>query len=275
MRQYLDILRAALERGYHKGDPQGVGNRAIFGERMRFDLSTGEFPLVTTRDLSRSFRGMTGELLWFLSGSTSLDDLHRHYGIKFWDQWGPPSEEMGFPPGELGPIYGKQWRSFDGGGPETVDQITQLVERLKNNPDSRRHRVTNWNPVEVEQVFIAPCHGDFYCFHGEGELSLMMIQRSADLPVGVPFNIAEYALLLLMLAQITGLKAKDYVHVLADAHVYNDQAPLVPEQLEREPRPLPRVRINPDVKDLFAFTQDDFELVDYEPHPPIRYPVAL
>lgn len=273
--QYLELIRHILNYGEKKTDPQGVGNIAICGYQMRFDL-TESFPLITIRSLKSSWRAIVGELLWFLSGSTNIADLHR-YGVHIWDQWATPEvcQEMNLPEGELGPIYGKQWRKFNGGGRKFVDQIETLITGLKNKPDSRRHLVTSWNPAEIDQVFVAPCHGIFHCFHADGNLTLHLFQRSADVPIGVPFNIAEYALLTLMIAQVTGLQAKEFIHTLSDIHIYLDQIESCKTILEREPRIFPNVEINPTVKDIFSFTPEDFKLLNYNPHPPVKIPVAL
>lgn len=275
MKQYLELVDHILANGERKSDPQGVGNIAICGYQMRFDLSQG-FPLITTRSMKGSWKAMVYELLWFLSGSTHIKDLHKN-NVHLWDIWATKEicEKLGFEEGDLGPIYGKQWRAFDGGGGITVDQIKNVIEGIKKNPDSRRHIVTAWNPREADMVFVAPCHCFFQFFHSNGKLSLHLFQRSADVPVGVPFNIAEYSLLLMIVAQVTGLQAGEFVHTLSDAHIYANQVEAAMEQITRTPRALPRVRINPDVKDIFAFTFDDFTLEEYDPLPPIKYEVAL
>lgn len=275
MKQYLDLVRHVLERGEKKTDPQGVGNMAVCGYQMRFNLADG-FPLITTRSLKGSWKSLVHELLWFLSGSTSIADLNK-YGVHFWDIWATPEicKTLGLPPGELGPIYGKQWRAFEGGAEKPVDQIAKVIELLKKNPDSRRAIVTSWNPVDVEKVFVAPCHCFFQFFHANGELSLHLFQRSCDVPIGIPFNIGEYSLFLMMVAQVVGLRPKEFVHTLSDAHIYLDQIEAMKELLAREPRALPTVKINPAVKNIFDFKFEDFELVGYDPHPPIKIPVAL
>lgn len=274
MRQYLDLLTHIMVDGQRKSDPQGIGNLAVCGYQMRFDLNEG-FPLITTRSLRGSWKAIVHELLWFLSGSSRVEDLNKH-GVHLWDQWATPEicAQMGLPTGDLGRIYGPQWRSFNGGG-EPVDQIAKLIEELRRNPDSRRLVVSAWNPTDADRVFVAPCHCFFKFFHASGELSLHLFQRSADVPVGVPFNIAEYALLLLMVAQVTNLKPKHFVHTLSDAHIYLNQMESVMVLMSREPKPLPKVRINPDVKDIFSFRFKDFVLEDYDPHPAIKIPVAL
>jgi thymidylate synthase len=275
MRQYLDLVKYVLENGKQKTDPQKVGNIAICGYQMRFDLSQG-FPLMTARSMKGSWKAMVHELLWFLAGSTNVEDLNKN-GVHLWDIWATPEicQPLGLPVGELGPIYGKQWRAFDGGADKPVDQISQLIADLKSNPDSRRLVVTAWNPAQVDKVFVAPCHCMFKFFHAQGELSLHVFQRSADVPVGVPFDIAEFALLLSMVAQVVNLKPKDLVYTLSDAHIYLNQMEMAKELLQREPKPLPKLKINPDVKDIFSFKFEDFELLDYEPNPPLKIPVSL
>jgi len=275
MQQYLDLVKHVLEKGQKKSDPQKVGNLAICGYQMRFDMADG-FPFITSRSLKGSWKSMVHELLWFLSGSTNVADLNKN-GVHFWDIWATPEicQQMELPPGELGPIYGKQWRAFNGGGDKPVDQIARLIEDLKKNPDSRRHIVSSWNPVDADKVFVAPCHCFFKFFHADGELSLHLFQRSADVPIGVPFNIAEYSLLLMMVAQVVGMKPKEFVHTISDAHIYLDQVDAMKELIIREPKKLPRVKINPDVKDIFDFKYEDFELIEYDPLPGIKIPVAL
>lgn len=283
MQQYLDVLAEILDRGVQKTDPQGVGNINITGAQMRFDLTDG-FPLVTTRSLKGSWRAMRAELLWFLSGSTKATDLHK-YGVKLWDQWATADIciQMGLPLGELGPIYGHHWRNFGATkfangyyAHDGVDQITKIINQIRENPDSRRHVITAWDPRNVDDVFVAPCHITLHFVHrGNGVLDLHLFQRSCDVPVGIPFNIAEYSLLLMMVAQVTGLKAGEFVHSLSDAHIYLDQIDGVREQLKREPLTLPKVKINPDITNIFDFGMDDFELDYYESHPPIKYPVAV
>ena len=275
MRQYHDLIRYVLQHGEQKTDPQKVGNIAICGYQMRFDLNDG-FPLITTRSMKGSWKAMVHELLWFLSGSTKVADLNKH-GVHIWDIWATPEicGPLGLEPGDLGPVYGKQWRAFEGGGPQAVDQIQKVVDDLKTNPDSRRLAVSAWNPVDVEKVFVAPCHCFYKFFHAQGNLSLHVFQRSADVPIGVPFDIAEYALLLMMMAQVTGLAPKDLIYTLSDTHIYLNQVDPVKEILNREPRPLPHISINPDVKSIFDFRFDDFTLEEYNPHPPLKIPVAL
>jgi thymidylate synthase len=275
MKQYIDLVNYVLENGEKKTDPQKVGNIAVCGYQMRFHLDDG-FPLLTTRSVKGSFRSMVYELLWFLSGSTNVNDLNKN-NVHLWDIWATPEicASLNLAPGDLGPIYGKQWRAFNGGGGETIDQITNVINDIKRNPDSRRLVVTAWNPAEVDKVFVAPCHCFFKFFHAQGKLSLHVFQRSADVPIGVPFDIAEYALLLMMTAQVTGLKAHELIYTLSDTHIYLDQIDAMKELVTREPRPLPHVIINPNVKNIFDFTFEDFELRDYDPHPAIKIPVAL
>ncbi len=252
-----------------------MGNIGICGYQMRFNLEEG-FPLITTRDLRGSWKAMVYELLWFISGSTKISDLNKH-DVKLWDIWATPKicKDLGLEPGDLGPIYGKQWRAFSCGDGVEVDQITKVIEGIKKNPDSRRHIVSSWNPHDADKVFVAPCHCFYQFFHANGKLSLHLFQRSGDVPVGIPFNIAEYSLLLMMVAQLTGLKAHEFIHTLSDAHIYLDQVEPVKEQLERSPRMLPTVKINPEIKDIFAFDFKDFSLHDYNPNPKIKIPVAL
>ncbi|MSR76181.1 MAG: thymidylate synthase [Candidatus Ryanbacteria bacterium] len=273
MRNYQALVKRVLTQGERKGGPQAEDTLAIFGAQLRFSMKRG-FPLITSRSLKGSWKALIHELLWFLSGSTHIRDLNR-FGVHLWDQWATPaiSGQMGLPPGELGPIYGKQWRSF---GPNGIDQIERLIYGLKTNPNSRRHIVTTWSPEDADAVFVAPCHCFFQFFVAGGKLSLHLYQRSADVPVGVPFNIAEYALLLMMVAQVTGYEAGDFIHSFGDTHVYLNQISYMEELLRRDPRPLPQMRINPDVHDIFKFQFDDFELVGYDPHPAIKgIPVAL
>lgn len=275
MKQYLDLVKHVLATGQKKTDPQKVGNIAVCGYQMRFNVQDG-FPLLTTRSMQGSWKAMVHELLWILSGSTKVADLNKN-GVKLWDIWATEDicKPLGLETGDLGPIYGKQWRAFNAGGDKPVDQITNVIRDLKTNPDSRRLVVTAWNPIDVDKVFVAPCHCFFKFFHAQGELSLHLFQRSADVPVGVPFDIAEYALLLMMVAQVVGLKPKEFVHTLSDTHIYLDQIDAMKELVIREPKHLPRVRINPDVKDIFSFKFEDFELLDYDPHPKMKIPVAL
>ena len=264
MRQYLDLLREVLDDGVVRDDRTGTGTRSVFGRQSRYDLADG-FPVLTTKRLH--LRSIIVELLWFLRGDTNIDFLHRH-GVSIWDEW---ADEHG----DLGPVYGSQWRSWptpDGG---SIDQIAAVIERIRTEPHSRRLIVSAWNVAEVESMALPPCHTLFQFYVAGGRLSCQLYQRSGDLFLGVPFNIASYSLLLMMVAQACGLEAGEFVHTFGDAHLYSNHVDQAREQLTREPRPLPRMRLNPDVGSVFDFTLDDFELVGYEPHPPIRAPIAV
>ena len=264
MRPYLDLLQEILDHGVAKGDRTGTGTRSLFGRQLRYDLAAG-FPVLTTKKLH--LKSIIHELLWFLKGDTNVAYLRQH-GVKIWDAWADAD-------GELGPVYGKQWRAFptpDGGH---VDQIANLVTSLRDNPDSRRHLVCAWNPGQVDQMALPPCHCLFQFYVADGTLSCQLYQRSADVFLGVPFNIASYALLTRMLAQVSGLRPGDFVHTFGDVHLYNNHVEQAKEQLVREPRALPTMKLNPAVTDLFAFTYDDFELVGYDPWPAIKAPVAV
>jgi thymidylate synthase len=253
-----------LETGSYKADRTGTGTYSIFGHQMRFDLSQG-FPLLTTKKLH--LRSIIYELLWFLQGDTNIKYLKDH-GVSIWDEWADPN-------GDLGPVYGKQWRSWstpDGG---SVDQISQLIEQIKSNPDSRRLMVCAWNVGEIDKMALPPCHVLFQFYVNNGEISLQLYQRSADVFLGVPFNIASYALLLMMVAQVCGLKPKEFIHTLGDAHIYSNHVEQAKLQLTRDPRPLPTMRINPEVKDIFSFQYEDFQLENYDPHPHIKADVAV
>lgn len=280
MRQYLRLLETVLEEGRDRPDRTGVGTRGIFGYQMRFDLRAG-FPAMTTKKLH--LRSVIHELLWFLRGDTHVEYLHRHR-VSIWDEWATPEQcaKYGRPPGDLGPIYGHQWRNFgatrraDGSYEDDgVDQLAAVVEALKNRPYSRRHVVTAWNPKEVDAVELPPCHTLFQLYVHEDELSCQLYQRSGDIFLGVPFNIASYALLTSMIAQVCGLRPAELVHTLGDAHLYQNHFEQARLQLQREPRPLPRLWLNPSVRDLFAFRYEDIRLEGYEPHPPIKAPVAV
>jgi thymidylate synthase len=277
MRQYLDLLDRIRRHGDHKGDRTGTGTLSIFGHQMRFDLQRG-FPLVTTKKIH--LKSVIHELLWFLRGDTSIRYL-KDNGVSIWDEWATSD-------GELGPIYGYQWRSWPAPDGRQIDQITEVMELIRSKPDSRRIIVSAWNPadlpdeavspqqnVEKGRMALAPCHAFFQFYVCDGRLSCQLYQRSADVFLGVPFNIASYALLTMMMAQVCGLKAGDFVHTLGDAHLYLNHLEQADLQLGREPFPLPRILINPDVADLFAFRYDDFELVDYEHHPHIKAPIAI
>ncbi|WP_302985970.1 thymidylate synthase [uncultured Muribaculum sp.] len=264
MKQYLDLLRHVKENGVSKSDRTGTGTRSVFGYQMRFNLEEG-FPLLTTKKLH--LKSIIYELLWFLKGDTNVKYLQDN-GVRIWNEWADPD-------GSLGHIYGFQWRSWPDYKGGSIDQITEAVETIKNNPDSRRIIVSAWNVADLENMNLTPCHAFFQFYVADGRLSLQLYQRSADIFLGVPFNIASYALLLMMMAQVTGLKAGDFVHTLGDAHIYNDHLEQVDLQLTREPRKLPRMVINPDVKNIFDFTYDDFKLEDYDPHPHIKAKVSV
>ena len=264
MKQYLDLLRHILENGSDKSDRTGTGTRSVFGYQMRFDLADG-FPLVTTK--KTHLKSIIHELLWFLKGDTNVRYLQEN-GVRIWNEWADPD-------GELGHIYGYQWRSwpdYDGG---SIDQITQAVDDIRHNPDSRRIIVSAWNVADLPKMNLPPCHAFFQFYVAGGRLSLQLYQRSADCFLGVPFNIASYALLLQMMAQVTGLQAGEFVHTLGDAHIYTNHFDQVHLQLSREPRPLPKMNINPDVNDIFSFNYDDFTLEGYDPHPHIKGIVAV
>ena len=264
MKQYLDLLRHVLEHGAEKADRTGTGTRSVFGHQMRFDLARG-FPLVTTKKLHT--KSIIHELLWFLRGESNVRSLQAA-GVSIWDEWADAD-------GELGPVYGVQWRSWptpDGGH---VDQIAQLVAEIRRNPDSRRLIVSAWNVGEIPRMKLPPCHAFFQFYVAEGRLSCQLYQRSADLFLGVPFNIASYSLLTLMIAQVCGLKPGDFVHTFGDLHLYSNHLEQARLQLSREPRPLPTMKLNPAVKDIHAFRYEDFELVGYDPHPAIKAPIAV
>ena len=264
MQQYLDLMRHVLEHGHQKEDRTGTGTLSVFGYQMRFDLAQG-FPLLTTKKVH--LKSILHELLWFLQGSTNIKYL-KDNGVSIWDEWADEN-------GELGPVYGYQWRSWptpDGGH---IDQIAQVVEMIKRNPDSRRLIVSAWNVADVERMKLPPCHAFFQFYVADGRLSCQLYQRSADIFLGVPFNIASYALLTMMVAQVCGLKLGDFVHTLGDAHLYRNHLDQVNEQLSRAPRSLPAMRINPEVHDIFAFRFEDFALENYDPHPAIKAPVAV
>jgi thymidylate synthase len=264
VRQYLELLDRIRKAGLRKQDRTGTGALSLFGEQMRFDLNEG-FPLLTTKKLH--VKSIIHELLWFLQGSTNVRYLKQH-GVTIWDEWADAT-------GELGPIYGRQWRSWPAPDGRAIDQITALVDGLKANPDSRRHIVSAWNVGELDKMALPPCHCLFQFYVGEGRLSCQLYQRSADIFLGVPFNIASYALLTLMVAQIAGLKPGMFVHTFGDVHLYLNHLDQADEQLSRSPRALPRMEINPDVRSLFDFAYEDFKLVGYDPHPAIRAEVAV
>lgn len=264
MKQYLDLIRRVLDEGIEKHDRTGTGTRSVFGHQMRFSLADG-FPLLTTKKLH--LKSIIYELLWFLQGDTNVKYLQEH-GVRIWNEWADAD-------GELGPVYGHQWRSWPDYNGGTIDQISNVVEMIRRNPDSRRLIVSAWNVAEVEKMALPPCHTLFQFYVADGRLSLQLYQRSADIFLGVPFNIASYALLLLMMAQVTGLQAGDFVHTLGDAHIYLNHLEQVRLQLTREPRPLPQMKLNPDVKSIFGFQYNDFELIGYNPHPHIAGVVAV
>ena len=264
MKQYLDLMRHVRENGVFKDDRTGTGTYSVFGYQMRFDLSEG-FPLVTTK--KTFLKGIIHELLWFLSGSTNIKYLVDH-DVHIWDEW---ADEHG----ELGPVYGSQWRSWPGPDGKTIDQISRVVEDLKTNPDSRRHIVSAWNVAEVDEMALPPCHSLFQFYVADGRLSCQLYQRSADIFLGVPFNIASYALLNMMIAQVVDLEVGDFVHTLGDAHLYSNHIEQADKQLLREPRSLPTIRVNPEVKDILGFKISDFELLEYDPHPGIKAPIAV
>lgn len=264
MRQYLDLLNHIIADGVEKADRTGTGTKSIFGHQMRFDMADG-FPLLTTKKLH--LKSIIYELLWFLKGDTNVKYLQEH-GVKIWNEWADEN-------GDLGPVYGSQWRSWPDNNGGTIDQIQNVIDQIKNNPDSRRIIVTAWNPADIERMALPPCHCFFQFYVAEGKLSLQLYQRSADTFLGVPFNIASYALLLLMMAQVTGLEAGEFIHTTGDTHLYLNHIEQAKLQLTREPRLLPEMRLNPDVKDLFGFQLDDFALVDYNPHPHIAAPISV
>lgn len=264
MKQYLELMRHVRDNGTHKGDRTGTGTVSCFGYQMRFDLSEG-FPVLTTKKLH--LRSIIHELLWFLQGDTNIQYL-KDNGVRIWDEWADEN-------GDLGPVYGYQWRSWPNPDGTHTDQINKLIEALKHKPDSRRHIVSAWNPSFIDDMALPPCHCLFQFYVADGKLSCQLYQRSADLFLGVPFNIASYSLLTLMLAQVCGYEPGEFVHTFGDVHLYSNHLEQTDLQLQREPRNLPTMRINPDVKDLFDFRFEDFELVDYDPHPHIKAPVAV
>ncbi len=264
MQQYLDLMRHVRDKGVYKQDRTGVGTYSVFGHQMRFDLSQG-FPAVTTKKLH--LKSIIHELLWFLAGDSNIAYLKEH-GVSIWDEW---ADEKG----DLGPVYGYQWRSWPTASGQHIDQIQQLIDRLKADPDSRRHIVSAWNVECIEAMALPPCHTMFQFYVAQGKLSCQLYQRSADIFLGVPFNIASYALLTMMLAQVLGLEAGDFVHTFGDAHLYANHLEQVDVQLQRSPMVLPTMAINPQVKDLFAFCYEDFALESYQHHPHIAAPIAV
>jgi len=264
MKQYHELLKHIIENGTRKEDRTGTGTTSVFGYQMRFDLSQG-FPCITTKKLH--LRSIIIELLWFLQGDTNIKFLQENK-VRIWDEW---ADEKG----NLGPVYGHQWRSWPDGKGGTIDQITKLVDAIKNNPDSRRHLISAWNVADVDNMALPPCHTMFQFYVADGKLSCQLYQRSADTFLGVPFNIASYALLTMMIAQVCDLKVGDFIHTFGDAHIYSNHMEQVELQLSRDCKTLPTMKINPNVKDIFSFTYEDFELINYDPHPHIKGAVAV
>jgi thymidylate synthase len=264
MKQYLQLMRHVRDLGVIKRDRTGVGTRSVFGYQMRFDLSDG-FPVLTTKKLH--LRSIIHELLWFLMGETNIRYLKQN-GVSIWDEWADET-------GELGPIYGKQWRSWPASDGRTIDQISQLIQHIRSDPDSRRLIVSAWNPADIDHMALPPCHCLFQFYVAEGRLSCQLYQRSADVFLGVPFNIASYSLLTMMLAQVTSLQPGEFVHTFGDAHLYSNHLQQVETQLTRQPRQLPVMRINPEIRDIFDFRYEDFELIGYDPYAHIKAPVAV
>lgn len=264
MQQYLDLVHHVLQNGVVKNDRTGTGTRSVFGYQMRFDLAKG-FPLVTTKKVH--LKSIIHELLWFLKGESNIKYL-KDNGVSIWDEWADKN-------GELGPVYGVQWRSWRGADGKAVDQITDVIARIKKNPDDRRLIVSAWNVAEISKMALPPCHAFFQFYVANGKLSCQLYQRSADIFLGVPFNIASYALLTMMVAQVCDLKPGEFIHTLGDAHIYSNHMEQIKEQLGRDPYPLPEMEINPAVKDIFAFKFEDFKLLGYQHHPAIKAPVAV
>ncbi|MBQ3440588.1 MAG: thymidylate synthase [Bacteroidales bacterium] len=264
MKQYLDLLRHIRANGVMKEDRTGTGTQSVFGYQMRFDLSEG-FPLLTTKKVH--LKSIIYELLWFIAGDTNVKYLQDH-GVTIWDEWADEN-------GDLGPVYGHQWRSWPAPDGRVIDQLSMVIDTIRRNPDSRRMLVSAWNPAEVDRMALPPCHCLFQFYVADGKLSCQLYQRSADVFLGVPFNIASYALLTMMIAQVCGLEPGEFVHTTGDTHIYRNHFDQVATQLSREPRPLPRMRINPEVKSLFDFTYEDFTLEGYDPWPAIKAPVAV
>ena len=264
MQQYLDLLQHILNNGVHKTDRTGTGTISCFGYQMRFDLQKG-FPLVTTKKVH--LKSIIYELLWFLNGDTNIAYLKEH-GVKIWDEWADEN-------GDLGPVYGKQWRSWEGKDGKVVDQISDLIQQIKKNPDSRRLIVSAWNVTDLPEMALMPCHNMFQFYVANGKLSCQLYQRSADVFLGVPFNIASYALLTMMIAQVCDLQPGEFVHTFGDVHIYSNHIEQVNLQLSRKPFPLPAIKLNPEVKDIFSFRYEDFTLENYQSHPAIKAPVAV
>ena len=264
MQNYLDLLRYIKENGTDKTDRTGTGTRSVFGYQLRYDLSKG-FPLVTTKKVH--LKSIIYELLWFLKGDTNVKYLQEN-GVTIWDEWADAE-------GNLGPVYGAQWRSWQGADGKAIDQISEVIDQIKKNPDSRRLIVSAWNVAELPKMVLAPCHAMFQFYVADGKLSLQLYQRSADVFLGVPFNIASYALLLMMVAQVCDLEVGEYVHTFGDVHIYNNHFEQVEKQLSREPKSLPTMKLNPEIKNIFDFDFNDFTLENYDPHPGIKAPVAI
>jgi thymidylate synthase len=264
MQQYLELLQHILDSGVKKNDRTGTGTISCFGYQMRFDLQKG-FPLVTTKKLH--LKSIIHELLWFLKGETNIDYLKQN-GVRIWDEWADEN-------GELGPVYGKQWRSWEGAGGKTVDQVSELISQVKKNPDSRRLIISAWNVADLPEMALMPCHALFQFYVADGKLSCQLYQRSADVFLGVPFNIASYALLTLMVAQVCNLEPGEFIHTFGDVHIYSNHMEQVQLQLSRKPLPLPTMKLNPEVKNIFDFKYDDFTLENYQFHPAIKAPVAV
>lgn len=264
MRQYLELLKHVIDQGRPKPDRTGTGTHSVFGYQMRFDLQDG-FPLLTTKKLH--MKSIVYELLWFLRGETNVGYLNKHR-VTIWDEWADET-------GELGPIYGRQWRSWPAGDGQSIDQISDVIQQIRDDPDSRRLIVSAWNVADISQMALPPCHLMFQFYVADDRLSCQMYQRSADLFLGVPFNFASYALLTMMVAQVSGLRPGEYIHTFGDVHLYRNHMEQARTQLSRKPRSLPRMRLNPSVESIFDFTYDDFELLDYDPQPHIPAPVAI
>lgn len=264
MKQYHDLLKHVMDTGVDKGDRTGTGTRSVFGYQMRFDLQKG-FPLVTTKKVH--LKSIIHELIWFLKGESNIKYLHDN-GVTIWDEWADKN-------GDLGPVYGVQWRTWRAADGSTIDQISEVIERIKQKPDDRRLIVSAWNVGEISKMALPPCHAFFQFYVANGKLSCQLYQRSADIFLGVPFNIASYALLTMMVAQVCGLKPGEFVHTLGDAHIYSNHMEQVKEQLSREPFPLPEMELNPEVKNIFDFKFEDFKLLGYQHHAPIKAPIAV
>ena len=264
MKQYLDLVKHVLENGNEKSDRTGTGTKSVFGYQLRFDLSEG-FPMITTKKVH--LKSIIHELLWFLKGETNIEYL-KNNGVKIWDAWADEN-------GDLGPVYGYQWRSWPNPDGSQTDQIEKLIDSLKNNPDSRRHIVSAWNPSFIDDMALPPCHCLFQFYVADGKLSCQLYQRSADVFLGVPFNIASYAILTMMIAQVCGYEVGDFVHTFGDVHIYSNHMEQADTQLSRDPRPLPQMKLNPEVKNLMDFTFEDFTLENYDPHPHIKAAVAV